>query len=78
MDIHVHIHTGKLQVLDVGLNKPFKDSVEDAYDNWFLVNRRIKPDRILPSCGMDSFCVDQFTAVYGIEHMAESWAANDR
>lgn len=27
--------TSKLQVMDVGLNKPFKDSTNDGYDRWY-------------------------------------------
>jgi DDE superfamily endonuclease len=40
-------YTSKLQVLDVGINKPFKDYLRDKYDNWFMnANiRTAKPKR---------------------------------
>ena len=31
-------YTSKLQVLDVGVNKPFKGYVRDAYENWMVAN----------------------------------------
>jgi hypothetical protein len=39
-------HTSRLQVMDVGLNKPFKDRVRDQYDEWFMtVPSGSKPQR---------------------------------
>ena len=39
-------YTWKLQVLDVGVNKPFKNHIRDSYDTWFgLNNYDIKPQR---------------------------------
>jgi DDE superfamily endonuclease len=29
-------YTSKLQVMDVGINKPLKESLWDAYDEWFM------------------------------------------
>jgi DDE superfamily endonuclease len=29
-------YTWKLQVMDVGVNKPFKDRIRDKYDQWFF------------------------------------------
>ena len=29
-------YTPKLQVMDVGINKPFNDRIRDEYDDWFL------------------------------------------
>ena len=31
-------YTGKLQVMDVGINKPFKDYVQDETDDWMVNN----------------------------------------
>jgi hypothetical protein len=39
-------YTWKLQVMDVGLNKPFKDRIRDEYDRWFFANEcQGKPHR---------------------------------
>jgi hypothetical protein len=39
-------YTWKLQTMDVGINKPFKDQVRDAYDHWFCDNNfNKKPQR---------------------------------
>jgi DDE superfamily endonuclease/Transposase len=38
-------YTSKLQVMDVGLNKPFKDVTNDEYDEWFHENCPKKPTR---------------------------------
>jgi DDE superfamily endonuclease len=41
-------YTWKLQVMDVGINKPFKDYVRDCYDRWFGTveyNYKTKPRR---------------------------------
>jgi hypothetical protein len=40
-------YTSKLQVMDVGINKPFQDLMRDTYDEWFMgVNiRSAKPNR---------------------------------
>jgi transposase-like protein len=38
-------YTSRLQVMDVGLNKPFKDSIRDQYDMWFLSANDTKPQR---------------------------------
>ena len=39
-------YTWKLQVLDVGVNKPFKNHIQDSYNTWFgLNNYDIKPQR---------------------------------
>ena len=40
-------YTAKLQVLDVGLNKPFKDKIRDSYDDWFfLLQESLKTRKI--------------------------------
>ena len=31
-------YTSKLQVLDVGVNKPFKGFVRNAYEDWMVAN----------------------------------------
>jgi hypothetical protein len=39
-------YTSRLQVMDVGINKPFKDRVRDQYDEWFMtVPSGSKPQR---------------------------------
>jgi DDE superfamily endonuclease len=39
-------YTWRLQVMDVGINKPFKDKVRDAYDDWYMAgNFQNKPQR---------------------------------
>lgn len=38
-------YTSRLQVMDVGLNKPFKDYIRDQYDLWFLSAGDTKPHR---------------------------------
>jgi hypothetical protein len=38
-------YTSRLQVMDVGLNKPFKDCIRDQYDMWFLTAGDSKPQR---------------------------------
>jgi transposase-like protein len=38
-------YTSRLQVMDVGLNKPFKDCIRDQYDLWFLTAGDSKPHR---------------------------------
>jgi transposase-like protein len=37
-------YTGKVQVMDVGINKPFKNYIRNAFDDWLVVNVR-KPKR---------------------------------
>lgn len=43
-------YTSKLQVMDVGLNKPFKDKVREGYEGWYMsVEATSKPTRLLVS-----------------------------
>jgi hypothetical protein len=55
-------YTSRLQVMDVGLNKPFKDRVRDQYDEWFMtVPSGSKPQRSKATCEVDSvFVVSYF------------------
>ena len=38
-------YTSKLQVLDVGINKPFKNNVDTAYETWLISNQNTKVHR---------------------------------
>lgn len=40
-------YTWKLQVMDVGINKPFKDKVRDFYETWLIQQENPKPTRDL-------------------------------
>ncbi|KAL7578505.1 hypothetical protein ACA910_011568 [Epithemia clementina (nom. ined.)] len=49
-------YTSKLQVMDVSVNKPFKDRVRDQYDMWYVCEQERegvalpRPDRKSVSC----------------------------
>jgi hypothetical protein len=38
-------YTCKLQPMDIGVNKPFKDNISDAVDTWLIDNMNNKPKR---------------------------------
>jgi hypothetical protein len=38
-------HTSKLQPMDLGVNKPFKDYLRNAFDDWLIDNMHHKPKR---------------------------------
>ena len=39
-------YTGRLQVCDVSINKPFKDAMRDEYEKWMLVEGNDKVSRL--------------------------------
>ena len=39
-------YTGALQVLDKGVNKPFKQFVQQAYERWIIAHDEAKPTRV--------------------------------
>jgi hypothetical protein len=41
-------YTSRLQVMDVGVNKPFKDRVRDQYDGWFMTVSTTVPSGTKP------------------------------
>jgi hypothetical protein len=38
-------YTGRLQPMDVGCNKPFKDYLTEEFDDWLIDNMNKKPKR---------------------------------
>ncbi len=38
-------YTSKLQPMDVGINKPFKNHIRAEFHNWLVVNRKTRPSR---------------------------------
>ena len=38
-------YTSKLQMLDVGVNKPFKNNIRDELEKWISSNEKKKPER---------------------------------
>ena len=51
-------YTSKLQVLDIGVNKPFKGYVRDAHANWIVANPHGKKQGEATGCR--SVSLDRF------------------
>jgi hypothetical protein len=62
-------YTSHHQVMDVGLNKPFKNHYRDAYDNWFMIAPHgEKPSRQNVACWVENHWAEIENSV-----MTNSW-----